>query len=698
MNLSEFIKDLLSQGIELWVDGERLRYRAPKELLKPTLLTKIKQHKIEILQLLQQQDYVCKVYPLSQNQRGLWFLHQLAPESAAYNLALPLRICSPIDIPALQGALQTLIARHPALRTRFTTKEAEPMQEVYAYQELCFEEIDASSWTEDELAQRVVQAYQRPFDLQQGSMLRVSLFTCSAQEYIFLLTIHHIVSDFASLWVLMEELQVLYPAYKCSEQASIPPLSVSYADYVRQQEEILASSQGEQLWNYWQKQLAGDLPLLNLPTDFPRPSVQTFRGASHKFKLDEQLTQKLKKLAQENGVTLYTLLLASFQVLLYRYTNQEDILVGSPISNRMQDGFAGIVGDLVNPVVLRGNLSGNPTFTAFLTQVRQMVLDAIAHQDYPFALLVERLQPQRDLSYSPLFQVIFNLQKPQQSQEVVDLLLADKGTQVDGGGLKLELFEMAQQEGQFDLSLEILEGKQALMGVFKYNTDLFAPTTITQMVGHFQTLLEGILTNPEQRIFYLPLLTTAEKHQLLVEWNNTQADYPQDKCIHQLFEEQVEKTPDAVAVVFEDQQLTYGELNTRANQLAHYLRKLGVEPEVLVGICVERSVEMVVGLLGILKAGGAYVPLDPNYPNERLSYMLADSGVEVLLTQQSLLESLPQNQAQMVCLDSDWGTIEQQSQENLDVKVHSDNLAYVIYTSGSTGVPKGVLVEHKNVA
>jgi len=625
-----------------------------------------------------------EVYPLSHGQQALWFLYQLAPESVAYNIGFSLRIRSIIDVPALQNTFQALINRHPCLRTTFTLNDGEPFQKVHQYQIVRFEQIDASNDSWEELNKRVVKAYHKPFDLSHGPVLRVNLFTRTQQDHILLLSIHHIVFDSWSLWMLIKELGMLYPTIKTGNQPSLPPLKHTYADYVHWQKEMLASTKGERLWAYWQQQLAGALPVLNLPTDHPRPPVQTYRGASVHIKIAETLTQPLKELAQTENASLYMVILAAYQILLYRYTGQEDILVGSATTGRNQNEFTDIAGYFANPVVLRAQLQGSFTFKAFLEQVRQTVLGALDHQDYPFPLLVERLQPERDPSRSPLFQVNFVLQKPQPVGEVMDLFTpGDTGTRVNLGELELEPFDMAQQECQFDLSLEMMEVKNSLVGTFKYNTDLFEAATITRMVGHFQTLLEGIVANPLQPIQALPLLTDREQQQLL-SWNDTTTDYPRDKTIVDLFEEQVEKTPDAVAVVFEDQQLTYRELNSQANQLAHYLQTLGVKPEVLVGICVERSFSMVIGLLGILKAGGAYVPLDPAYPAAR--FALEDAQVSVLLSQSSLIDGLPKTAAQVVCLDDEAQTLLQLSVENLSSGVGPDNLAYVIYTSSSTGV------------
>ncbi|MEG4634368.1 condensation domain-containing protein, partial [Microcoleus sp. AR_TQ3_B6] len=605
------------------------------------------------------------LFPLSQGQQALWFLYKLVPHSWAYNTLFTARIQSPVDIPALRRTLQALISRHPSLRTTYTERDGKPFGQIHEDVEVQVEEIDASTWNWDELKEQVTQEARRPFNLEQGSVMRVSLFTRSPKDHILMLAIHHIASDFWSLLILMDELRVLYSAENTGTEASLPPQNLSYVDYVHWQNQMLAGAAGERLWAYWREQLAGELPVINLPTDRPRSPVQTYQGASHNFRLTEELTQQLKGLAQAQKATLYMTLLAAFQVLLYRYTGQEDLLVGSPTLGRTQREFAEIVGYFVNPVVLRANIAGNPTFQAFLSQVRQTVLGAIAHQDYPFPLLVEKLQPNRDPSRSPIFQVLFALQKPQQFEEVVELFApSEKASQVNWGDLKLESFEIPQQEGQFDLTLEIIEAGESLFGVFKYNTDLFEADTITRMSGHFQTLLEAIVTNPQQPVSQLPLLSTAERNQLLVEWNNTQAEYPQSMCLHQLFEAIVEQTPDAVAAVFEDSVLTYRQLNSRANQLAHHLQALGVGPEVLVGICVERSLEMLVGLLGILKAGGAYVPLDPAYPSERLSFMLEDSQAPVLVTQKGVAALCPTSGTHIVYLDADSEAIAQSDQSN----------------------------------
>jgi non-ribosomal peptide synthetase component F len=663
-----------------------------QEWVSPNHKLSLEEKRVLLAELLRQKTSAsASVYSLSWGQQALWFLYQLAPENAAYNLAYAAYVRSDLDILALKRAFEALIERHSSLRTTYTTRDGKPVQQIHAHQKVDIKVTDASNWSDELLHERLAEEADRPFDLERGPVIRVSLFTCPGNQYVLSLVTHHMSSDFWSFVVLINELHLVYFTEKAGLPAALPPLAQRYTDYIRWQTEMLASPEGNRLWTYWQKQLAGSLPVLNLPSDRPRPPVQTDHGASHTFKLNPEITQQLKVLAKAEGATLFMTLLAAFQVLLYRYTNQEDILVGSPTAGRSRADFAGIVGYCVNPVVLRADLSRNPTFKEFLRQVRLTVLGAIAHQDYPFPLLVERLCPTRDPSFSPLFQVMFVWDKPHQSQGELQLNLGNQQK------LELETLVLGSRGAAFDLTLTIFETGEPLSASWQYNTDLFDAATIARMAEHFQNLLEGIVTHPEQRLQDLPLLSTTEQQKLLGEWNNTLEDYPKNVCIHQLFEAQVEQTPDAVAVVFADQQLTYQQLNRRANQVAHHLRSLGVVADSLVGLCVERSLEMIVGLLGILKAGGTYVPLDPAYPQSRLAFMLEDSQVPVLLTQQHLLEKLPVQPARVVCLDTDWQALAQESEANPIGEVTANNLAYIIYTSGSTGRPKGVMLAHSGL-
>ena len=642
------------------------------------------------------------IYPnsseLSRGQEAMWLIYQIAPENVAYNIFITAKIYSYLEIPVVNRVWQKIIEKHPILRTTYTTHEGKPVQQVNQHENFLVEVIDASEWSEDRLREKIYVIADTPFNLEKDSVLRVNLFTYSDEEHILLLTMHHIAGDMWSFDLLLGEFQTLYTneikRISQGQTETVDSLSgkKSYADFVHWQSEMLSGSRGEKQWQYWQKQLAGELPILNLLPDKPRPPVKTYEGASYIVKLDEQLIEKLKHLALASGTSLYRILLTAFYVQLYRYTNQTDILLCSPMRGRPGKEFKEIVGYFSNLTVLRVSVQENATFTELLAQVSKIVSQAQNHQDYPFSLLAEKLQPQRDPSRSPFSQVSFAWQAQTWCEPKNNSLHLQKSV------LPMEPHLFGQQGGHLDLSLMVREAKGVIKLCWQYNTDLFDAATIERMAKHFERLLNSIVLNPQQRISQLPMLTEVEQQQLLFEWNNTQAEYPLDKCIHQLFEEQAERTPDNVAVVFEDQQLTYRELNARANQLAHYLQKLGVRPDVLVGICVERSLEMIVGLLGILKAGGAYVPFDPEYPIERISFMLEDAAVNVLLTQQKLINKLPEHQAQLICLDADWELIFQFSRDNLITDIQATNLAYVIYTSGSTGQPKGVMLSHSNLS
>lgn len=625
--------------------------------------------------------------PLSFAQQRLWLLDQLAPGSAVDNLARIVRLQGPLQIAALEQCFKAILQRHEALRTSFTVVEGQPVQVIAAVQNFVLPVVDLEELpetTQQVETHRLARLTARqPFDLTQAPLLKAILLQLEREEHALLFTMHHIITDGWSAGVLLREVAALYESFSAGKPVPLPELPVQYADFAIWQRQWL---QGEVLRSqlaYWQQQLGDSLPVLELPTDRPRPPIQTFTGSKQTLEFSRPLTEALKSLSQRQGVTLFMTLLAAFKTLLYRYTGQADILVGSPIANRNRAEIEQLIGFFVNTLVLRTDLSGNPSFQELLKRVRETTLRAYAHQDLPFEQLVEALQPERSLSYTPLFQVMFGLQHaPMEAIKLPRLTL---------NGLAVE-----SETARYDLTLSLTDTEPGLIGTLEYNTDLFNAVTITRMLGHFQTLLESIVTDPHQPLSNLLILTEAERQQLLVEWHTTQADYPQEQGIHQLFEAQVELTPDAVAAVFEGQQLTYQELNARANQLAHYLQKLAVRPGVLVGVCVERSLEMVIGLLGILKAGGAYVPLDPAYPQERLAFMVADAQVPVLLTQETLV-ALANHTAKVVCLDADWQEIAQQSDRQPIQAATAEDLAYVIYTSGSTGKPKGVQISHRAV-
>ncbi|MGB3292554.1 MAG: amino acid adenylation domain-containing protein [Phormidesmis sp.] len=689
MNLIDFLQALSLQGVRLRVEGEQLRSGGDQKVLTPAVISQLKQHKADILQLLQERPETVEVYPLSYAQRSLWFLWQLAPESSAYNESFATCLSTPfVD---WRPIFQALIDRHPTLRSTFPNRQGEPIQQVHSDRAVDFQTIDATAWSQAALQQRMTQLCEQPFDLEQGPIIRVKHFLLAEQEQRLLITIHHIACDGWSQDLLLKELLALYQAQQKGQPANLLPTQHTYRDYVFWQRRLLTGATGDLLWHYWQKQLAGTLPNLSLPTDHLRPPVQTYQGASYPFELTEQLSQRLRDLAQKEGATLYMTLLAAFKVLLYRYAGQEDLIVGSATLGRSRPEFTPIVGYFVNQVVLRSVLSDELSFKALLANIRQTVSAALTHQDYPFAKLVEQLQPQRDPSRSPLFQVSFNTftQKFQRQS------LPPAAERL---GLKPLDFTLPQREGQFDLSLEIVETPTVLTGTIKYNTDLFIPETIARMAGHFQTLLEALISDPEQPVGQLPLLTTTEQQQL-IGWATDPTELPSTAgCVHSLFEAQVQQQPTATAVVFQQQRLTYAQLNARANQLARHLQTLGVGPEVRVGICVDRSAEMVVALLAVLKAGGAYVPLDPNYPAARLAFMLSDAQAPVLLTQPQWAETFADITAHCVDLAADAAAIAQQPDHNLEREVTASNLAYVLYTSGSTGRPKGVEIEHRSPA
>ena len=625
---------------------------------------------------------------LSFGQERLWFLNELEPNNPAYHIPIVLSLIGPLHVAALEQSINEILRRHEVLRTTFQTVNGQPVQFVNTHRSITLPVVDLRELPESEQGAKALkltlEEANRPFNLARGPLFRSTLLRLGEEESRLLVTVHHIVFDGWSVGIFFRELSALYEAFCTGSTALLPDLLIQYADFARWQLQRLQGEVIDQQLAYWKQQLRGGSPLLELPTDRPRPTVQSYRGARRFLTLSRSLTAAIKALSEKAEATLFMTLLAAFQSLLHRYSGQDDISVGSPIAHRNQVETEALIGLFINTLVLRTELSGDPTFLELLRRVRETALGAYMNQDLPFEKLVSELRPERHLNRSPLFQVMFVLQntpsKPPNLRDVtVCRSVFDRGTAL------------------YELTLELRESPDGLNGFIEYDTDLFDSDTIDRMGDHFQTLLEGIAANPKQRLSDLPILTEAEKRRLLVEWNATKRDYPGDKCIHELFEAQAKRTPHTRAIVFEDQQLTYGELNGRANQLAHRLQALGVGPGTLVGICVERSLEMVVGLLGVLKAGGAYVPLDPTYPKERLGFILDDIKAFLLLTQQRLAERLPEHSALVVCLDTDWEVIAKEGRQDPVSETPTENLAYVIYTSGSTGKPKGVQIPHRAV-
>ena len=647
--------------------------------------------------------------PLSLTQQRLWFLHQLEPESCAYNLLSVTLLTGPLDVTALKQSLDKVIERHEVLRTIFIADDGKAQQVILPSVAIDLTVVDLRQTANGALPEAEVSALamefaQIPFDLARGPLLRVRLLRLAQDQYVLLHAIHHIVYDAWSIGIFARDVSNFYNAIVKGEAPAVQGLSIQYGDFSIWQHEMFQESELQDDLEYWKRQLA-DLTTLQMPTDYPRLSIQTDRGGKKSFVLNEALTAAIKKLSRNENATLFITLLAAFQTLLHRYTSQDDIVVGTAIDGRPQRETEEVIGFFLNTLVIRTQFSGNPTFRELLERVREICLRAFNHRHLPFEKVVEELHPERNLSYNPLFRVAFAFQNTPQSTWQLSGVAAQK-------------WELDSGIAHFDLHLFMEEEGQTLKGSAIFNTDLFDAETISRLLDHFHVLLEGIVADPDQRVADLPILSEAEKHQLLVEWNNTGGAPPSDKCIHHLFEAQVERTPNAPAVAFEGTQLTYKELNARANQLAHYLQKLGVGPEVLVGLCAVRSLEMVVALLGILKAGGAYLPLEPAWPTERLAFMLKDGRTTVLLTQQPLLKQLLEatllkqqdsddstiqkrnSQIQnpiAVCLDSDWDTIARERTDNPVGKAEPESMAYVIYTSGSTGRPKGVMVEHRQI-
>jgi amino acid adenylation domain-containing protein len=620
--------------------------------------------------------------PLSFPQQQLWLLSRLIPDVPVYNEPFTLHLKEAIDVIVLEQSLNEILQRHEVLRTTFAVVDGLPIQVISPSVAFTLPVVDLREFPEK--SEREAECWRlatfeavKPFDLTNGPLFRVTLMLLDETDYRLCWTFHHIIFDGVSFYnVLFPELAAIYKALAAGQPSPLAKQALQYADYANWQRQQLQGEVLEKQLTYWKQQLT-DLPTLQLPTDHPRPAVQTYRGARYCLALSKELTKSLKVLSQQESVTLFMTLLAAFKTLLHHYSGQDDIQVGTVTSGRNHAELENVMGMFVNTVVLRTDLSDNPNFKQLLQQVQKLTLAAYAHEDLPFELLVKELHPERHLSSNPLFQVAFVFQ-PQVPAS--DLDWSPNQLDVHTGAAK------------FDLTMDLEESSEGVIGHIEYNTDLFDEATIIRIVGHYQTLLEGIVAVPEQSISQLPLLTAQEQQQLL-DWNKS----PRDMCVHELFEAQVALSPDVTAAVFEDQQLTYQELNHRANQLAHYLIKLGVKSEILVGICMERSLEMIVGILGILKAGGAYVPLDPAYPQERLNFMLKDAQIQILLTQKRLRTSdLIRQLPLVICLDSEWEDIANESDKNSLNNTTNRNLAYVIYTSGSTGQPKGVAIEHRS--
>src|SRR5438105_505494 len=631
-------------------------------------------------------------FPLSFAQERLWFLQDLAPHDGLYHVVLGVRLRGHLDVGTLEHALAVVVERHEALRTRFPRCDGRPVQEIGAAQSVHLEVCDLGAVPierREREARRVAsEEARRPFDLAHGPLHRPLLLRLDGEDHVLVWVLHHIVADGWSAGLLMSEVATLYTARVEGRRAELVAPPLQYADVAVWQRRWLRGEELEAQLAYWRDRLGGVVGELELPTDHPRPAQPGHRGAILDFEIGAELAAGLRTtLSRAHGATLFMTLLAGFAALLSRYSGSSDITVGSPIAGRTRSEMEQVVGLFVNTVALRTDLSGDPTFTELLARAREVVLGAAAHQDVPFERLVKELQPVRDLARHPLFRVMLSLE----NLPPVELRLP---------GVTVEDFTVDTGTAKFDLALAFAEGADGgLLGRLEYDRDLFEEATVARLAGHLQNLLRSAVADPARRLGELALLSEGERRRVLVEWNATDAAFPAERCIHELVTEQAARRPEAPAVVCGDVTRSYGELDRRANRLAHHLQGLGVAPEVRVAICAERGAELVIGLLGILKAGGAYVPLDPDQPASRLALMLEDCAAPVLLTQSALLDRLPDGHgARTVCLDRDREVMAGEPSSTPRSGAGPRTLAYVVYTSGSTGTPKGVMVEHRGVA
>ncbi|HEY2389798.1 MAG TPA: amino acid adenylation domain-containing protein, partial [Candidatus Angelobacter sp.] len=626
--------------------------------------------------------------PLSHAQQRLWILEQLDPENAAYNIPVVLKMSGQLNIPALEQGLSEVLRRHEVLRTSFPSNDGQPhlvIKPAAAWQVPVMDLSGMETAEQDMEARRIATyAASQTFDLGRGPLVRCILLRLGDHEHVVVCVMHHIVYDGWSREIFVREISVSYEAFAGGQPSLLPEVPIQYVDFAVWQRQWLQGSVLESELVYWKRKLAQAPPLLQLPASRTRPAVQSYRGGRELLQLSQKASEELNALSRRSGVTLFMTLLAAFKLLLHRWTAQDDIVVGTSVAGRTRPDIERLIGFFVNMLVLRTDCSGDPTFLELLARTRDVTLEAFAHQEMPFEMLVDQLQPRRNLGYPPLFQVMFSLQNAPASELALP-------------SLTLSFLPMEETTAKYDLLLDMWEGPQGLSGALDYNADIFDSSAVKLMVRQYQGLLEQLLLAPQQHLSLIPLLSELEKEQLVVEWNRSESEYPSHLCMHELFEAQAQKSPEDTALIFEAGRMSYGELNRKANRVARYLQSLGAGPGKLVGLCFEHSLDEVVALLGVLKAGSGYVPLDPQYPRQRLEFMLTDAQVSVVLTTEKLAANLPPGQEQIVCLDSDWPFIAQQLDTNLKNPGGPQDLAYVIYTSGSTGEPKGVAITHQSL-
>ncbi|WP_084462939.1 non-ribosomal peptide synthetase [Hydrogenophaga sp. PBC] len=702
---AELMKRLAALDIQLKLDGERLSVNAPKGAITPALREELAGRKEEVLAWLRAQGAAeagratraplplrpvprGADMPVSHTQQRLWFMRRMDPNSHAYNISNVMRLTGPLDEAVLERSLNDIVARHESLRTRFTERDGEPRCVVEPRARVELERIDLTHLQDADREAAAIEAAQavgmRPFDLSRAPLLHTAVIRSAPDVHLFVFVLDHIVSDGLSVGIFMHELQSLYTRHATGSSDGLGDLPIQYIDYVEWERAGFEQGALDEHVAFWKRQLAGLPSMLQLPTDRPRPPVQTTRGTRRALQMPLDLSDRIKAFGRGEGTTLFMVLLSAFQALLHRYSGESDFAVGSAIANRNRSEIEPVIGFFANNIVLRANLEGNPTVRELMARVRETALKSYAHQEMPFDMLVDVIGARRELDHSPLFQVLFVLQ-----HFSLTGLTLDK--------LQCQVLEMPLTTARFDLAVDVFDVPNLGLRVyFEYNSDLFDEATIVRLQGHFEQLLRGFIERPDTRIADLPLLTPAEERQLLIDWNATTVDYPREQTVHGLFEAQVARTPQAVAVRFEEQSLSYAELNARANRLAHHLRTLGAGAGSLVGVWMERGLDMVVAILGILKAGAAYVPLDPAFPKDRIDYMMEDAELAIVVTQAALADGLPDG-VHGVRLDASEAELVAQSPLNLPASAGPTDLAYVIYTSGSTGRPKGVMLEHRAV-
>ncbi len=698
-SIVEMLTDLRSKNVALTLDGDALKCSAPPGVLTKELREELGARKPEIIAFLRSSreasrggdQHIPRIdrsgpLPLSFAQQRLWFLNQLDPNNPAYNIGVPLRMIGSLDVPALERALREIVERHEDMRTTFIQVDGTPQTVIGDGKDWALEMSDLRHLSDDgpgsELLQFALRVTVQVLDLERGPLFRAHLLIAGPENHMLVLTMHHIISDGWSFGVLVHEFAELYEAYASGRELTLPPLTIQYVDFAAWQRKWLESGELERQLPYWKKQLAGAPPVLEFPADHRRRQAGMFRGARAKIDLPKPLIQGLEQLSQAYGVTLFMTFLAAFDVLMARYTGQDDIVIGSPSANRSRTELHQLIGFFVNNLVLRTDLSGNPTFAELLGRVREVTLRSYEHQDVPFDMLVQALRPERSLDHSPLFQVMFIFQNFPLEQ-------------VQLSGVLTTPVELELETARFDMTVEVFTRRGEMHAYFDYNADLYDAHTIERIAQHYFTILNAVLEDAEQKIGAIPLLSTPERQKLLVEWNRTEAPVPVGLCFHQRFEKHARETPDRVAVIAGETSLTYRELDERSERIAAWLRARGARPERLVALCLERSADLVAGMLGVAKSGAAYIPLDPAYPKGRIANIFEDAKPLVVLTSRDLLPVLPEEAGEVICLEDLDGSASQEGSEISSEGVRQEDLAYVIFTSGSTGRPKGVQIPHR---